>query len=92
MIDKLLDAGPGGFEGGLTTQKYVSLAKVSRATSFREIADLIKKRILLKNEGRGRSVSYDTVIYSTRAVVRIQQEQAADIHRLFFYPRRISMA
>lgn len=59
VINKLLDAGPGGFEGGLTTRKYVSMAKVSRTTGFREISDLVKKRFLLKNEARGRSVSYD---------------------------------
>ena len=59
IINRLLDAGPGGFEGGLTTRKYVSIAKVSRTTAFREISDLVKKRILLKNQGKGRSVSYD---------------------------------
>ncbi len=58
-INRLLDAGPGGFEGGLTTSKYVSVAKVSRATGFREISDMVKKGILLQNQGRGRSVSYD---------------------------------
>ncbi len=59
IINRLLDAGPGGFEGGLTTRKYVSMAKVSRATAFREISGLIEKGILLKNQGKGRSVSYD---------------------------------
>jgi len=58
VINRLLDAGRDGFEGGLTTRKYVSMAGVSRATAFREISDLLKKRILLQNEGRGRSVSY----------------------------------
>ena len=59
VINRLLDAGPGGFEGGLTTRKYVSMAKVSRATAFREISDLVGKRILLQNKEKGRSVSYD---------------------------------
>jgi Fic family protein len=61
IINRLLDAGPGGFEGGLTTRKYVSLAKVSRATAYREIADLEKKGILRAAKGRGRSASYDLV-------------------------------
>ncbi len=61
VINRLLDAGPGGFEGGLTTRKYVSMAKVSRTTAFREISDLVEKRILLQNKGKGRSVSYDLV-------------------------------
>jgi len=59
VINRLLDAGPGGFEGGLTTRKYVSMAKVSRATAFREISDLVEKRFLLQNKEKGRSVSYD---------------------------------
>jgi Fic family protein len=53
-----LDAGRDGFEGGLTTSKYVSMARVSRATAFREISDLVEKRILLQNEGRDRNANY----------------------------------
>lgn len=59
LVDVLMDAGSGGFEGGLTTRKYVSMAKVSRATAFREISDMVKKHVLKQNPGRGRSVSYD---------------------------------
>lgn len=58
-INRLLDAGRGGFEGGLTTRKYVSLTGVSRATAFREMDQLVKLGILKQNPGRGRSVSYD---------------------------------
>ena len=59
VVNRLLDAGRGGFQGGLTTRKYVSLAKVSRATAFREISDLLGKGILRQNPAKGRSVSYD---------------------------------
>ncbi|MBA2369176.1 MAG: Fic family protein [Candidatus Protochlamydia sp.] len=59
VINLLLNAGQGKFEGGLTTRKYVSIAKVSRATAFREISDLIEKAILIQNPSKGRSVSYD---------------------------------
>lgn len=59
VITKLLDAGPQGFTGGLTTRKYVSMAKVSRATAFREINDLLKKGILRHITGKGRNVSYE---------------------------------
>jgi Fic family protein len=59
VINRLLDAGKDGFTGGLTTKKYVSLAKVSRATAFREIDHLMKLRIIKQNSGRGRNVSYD---------------------------------
>lgn len=59
VINRLLDAGPGKFEGGLTTRKYVSIAKVSRATAYREITDLLNKNMLRQNPGKGRNVSYD---------------------------------
>ncbi len=61
VINRLLDAGKGGFEGGLTTRKYVSMARVSRATAQREIRDLVEKRVLAPNPGGGRSTSYDLV-------------------------------
>ncbi|MBI4042907.1 MAG: Fic family protein [Deltaproteobacteria bacterium] len=59
IVNRLLDSGKGGFQGGLTTRKYVSMAKVSRATAFREISDLLEKGILIQNPAKGRSVSYD---------------------------------
>jgi Fic family protein len=57
VINRLLQAG--GFEGGLTTRKYVSLAKVSRATAYREIADLLSKGLIKPKQGGGRNVSYE---------------------------------
>jgi Fic family protein len=59
VVNRLIDAGPGGFEGGLTTRKYVSIAGVSRATAFREIEKLLEAGILLRRPGGGRSISYD---------------------------------
>jgi len=59
VVNRLLDSGKGGFEGGLTTRKYVSMVKVSRATAFREISDLLEKGILHQNPAKGRSASYD---------------------------------
>jgi Fic family protein len=38
---------------------YVSFAKVSRATAFREIDQLMKLGIIKQNPGRGRSASYE---------------------------------
>jgi Fic family protein len=60
-LNRMLDAGPGGFEGGLTTRKYVGMNKVSRATAFREISYMIEKKILRQLPGKGRSVHYDLV-------------------------------
>ncbi len=59
VVNRLLDAGEGGFQGGLTTRKYVAMAKVSRATAFREISDLMEKGLLTQNPARGRSASYE---------------------------------
>src|SRR3989338_6744427 len=61
IINRLLDAGKGNFQGGLTTRKYVSLTKASRATAFRELSDLLEKKILKPNSAKGRSTSYDLV-------------------------------
>lgn len=59
VINRLLDAGPGGFVGGLTTKKYMGMSKTSRATAYREISDLLNKKMLVQNPGKGRSVNYD---------------------------------
>lgn len=61
VLNRILEAGPGNFTGGLTTRKYVSIAKVSRATAFREIADMLQKKVLRQLPGKGRSVHYDLV-------------------------------
>jgi len=58
VINRLLEAGPEGFEGGLTTRKYVSMTRTSRATAYRDISDMMDKGILVRNKPRGRSVSY----------------------------------
>ena len=61
VINRLLEAGPKGFEGGLSTRKYVGITKVSRATAYRDITDLLEKKILVQNKSKGRSVSYELV-------------------------------
>lgn len=61
VLNRILEAGRGNFAGGLTTRKYVSIAKVSRATAFREIADMLDKKILHRLSGKGRSAKYDLV-------------------------------
>ena len=57
VLNKLLDVGAGRFEGGMNTRKYVSLTQTSRATAYRELADLVEKGCLSAS-GAGRSVSY----------------------------------
>lgn len=58
VLNRLLDAGPEGFEGGITTRKYMSLTKTSRVTAYRELADLVEKGCLTPTEKGGRSSSY----------------------------------
>lgn len=59
VLNRLLDAGPGGFEGGLTASKYKSLAKVSKATATRHLSDLLDKKCLIRSEAGGRSTRYE---------------------------------
>lgn len=62
VLQKMLECEPEGFIGGMTNKKYVSIAKVSPATAKRDLADLVKKKLLKKNESKGRSVSYSLVL------------------------------
>jgi len=57
-LNRLLDTGQEGFEGGITNRKYAGMNHVSRATAQRELAELRDLGILVQNEGGGRSVSY----------------------------------
>jgi Fic family protein len=59
VLNRLLDAGKGGFEGGLSTRKYMGITKTSRATAWREIEDLLQKKMLRPLPGGGRSVAYE---------------------------------
>ncbi len=61
VINKLSDTGRGGFRGGLTNRKYRSMVKTSRETAKRDIADLLKKGVLQKNPGEGRSANYSLI-------------------------------
>lgn len=59
VLNRLLDAGPAGFEGAMTTRKYLSLASVSRATAFRELQQLVELGCVAPNAKGGRSTAYD---------------------------------
>lgn len=57
IVNLLLDAGPRGFEGDMSTRKYESIAATSRATASRELGDLETKG-LLRSIGSGRATRY----------------------------------
>jgi len=59
VLNRLLDAGPGGFEGGMNTRKYMGLTRISRATAYRELADLVAKGCLRATGKGGRSSGYE---------------------------------
>src|SRR5215469_2269064 len=54
IVNRLLN----GFEGKLTTSKWAKLAKCSQDTALRDVEDLIRKKVLVKNAAGGRSTSY----------------------------------
>jgi Fic family protein len=57
ILNHLLD----GFEGKLTSSKWAALGKCSQDTASRDIGDLLKRNILVKESGGGRSTSYSLV-------------------------------
>jgi len=60
-VNRLFEAGPGGFKGGLTNQKYRGIAKTTRETAKRDLSGLVAMGLLVKNPGAGRGSSYDVV-------------------------------
>jgi Fic family protein len=54
VLNRVLD----GFEGKLTSSKWAALAKTSQDTASRDIDDLLKRKILVKDAAGGRSTSY----------------------------------
>ena len=57
VLNRLLDAGPPGFEGDLTTRKYVALTGLSRATAYRDLTALVAMG-LLASQGQGKATRY----------------------------------
>lgn len=60
-LTRMLDAGPNGFQGGMTNRKYASLTKASPATAQRDLAGLVAKGCLVAL-GSGRSVRYELAL------------------------------
>ncbi|RAI43301.1 Fic family protein [Rhodoplanes roseus] len=57
MLDRLLD----GFEGKLTTSKWARIARCSQDTALRDIDDLIRRGLLVRDPAGGRSTRYSLV-------------------------------
>jgi Fic family protein len=56
-MKKLLDAGPKGYEGGMTTRKHERISQTSTPTAARDLIEL-ERLGLLKKYGAGRSTRY----------------------------------
>jgi Fic family protein len=54
MLNRLLE----GFEGNLTSSKWAKIEKCSQDTALRDIDDLVKRGILVKEQAGGRSTNY----------------------------------
>jgi len=58
VLNRLLDGGEKGFELGISASQYQKVAKVSKATATRHLADLVKYGCLEKLPSGGRSTRY----------------------------------
>ena len=62
VLNRMLEAGPGRYEGGLTPRKYAGTTNASKATATREIAELVSKGLLVRGKAAGRSTYYNLAI------------------------------
>ncbi len=54
VVQRLLDAGPDGFSGGMSAEKYSNLTEVSKATATRDLADLLLNGwVFTTGQGKG---------------------------------------
>ena len=66
VLNRLLDGGERGFEHGISAGQYQAVAKVSKATATRHLAELLEKGCLQRLPGGGRSTRYQ-ICYPDRA-------------------------
>ena len=57
VLQRLLDDGDGGFEGGLNAEKYMKMTAVSKATATRDLTELLAENLLWAN-GQGKGLRY----------------------------------
>ncbi|WP_336273313.1 Fic family protein [Vreelandella indica] len=65
VLNRLLDTAGEEFGQGINARKYQSLAKVSKATATRDLAELLEKGCLSKLPGGGRSTRYTVLLGRT---------------------------
>lgn len=57
-LNRMLDAGPGGFEGGMNARKYCAMTRCSKPTASRDLGELLTQGYLVPAGGGGRSTAY----------------------------------
>jgi len=57
VLERLLEAGDGGFLGGMTADKYSKITGASKATATRDLSDLLQKDLLVV-QGVGKATRY----------------------------------
>lgn len=62
VLNRLLDGGARGFEGGISAAQYQAVAKVSKATATRHLVDLLDKGCLFRLPGGGRNTRYHVAL------------------------------
>ena len=60
-VQRMLEEGPKGFEGGMNARKYIGITKTSKATATRDLQDLVGKGIFIPTGG-GRSTRYELAL------------------------------
>ena len=75
VLNRLLDNQGEEFTQGVNASKYQALAKVSKATATRELADLVQKNCLSKLPGGGRSTRYAVAIPLTANAIQTNKTQ-----------------
>ena len=58
VLNRLLDGGPRGFDQGISASQYQTVAKVSKATATRHLADLLGRGLIRRLPAGGRSTRY----------------------------------
>lgn len=58
VIRRVLDAGPGGFEGGINSRKFMALTKCSKATATRDLQQMAAAGVI-SPVGLGRATRYE---------------------------------
>jgi len=58
VLNRMLDGGQRGFADGISAAQYQAVAKVSKATATRHLAELLEKGCLQRLPGGGRSTRY----------------------------------